>query len=87
VKFLEPRAAINGRMELDFSKLIARKRVWRASRIEPFCKINQCHFEPPIARQGMLTISDIGIGQTLNRQLFQGLPAPRKTKRLDCSTA
>jgi hypothetical protein len=86
VKFLG-RAAINGRIDVDFSKLIARKRMWRSRRIEPFCKINQCHFEPSIARQGMLTISDIGIGHMLNRQLFHGLPAPRKTKQLDCSTA
>jgi hypothetical protein len=34
-----------------------------------------CHFEPSIARQGRLTISDIGVGETRNPQSLQGFLA------------
>jgi hypothetical protein len=40
------------------------------------------YFEPAIAHQRWLTISDIRVGHTLNRQSFQGFspPASRTTQ-------
>jgi hypothetical protein len=35
LRIFSPGAAINGRIDVDFSKLIARKRMWRARRIQP----------------------------------------------------
>jgi len=37
-----------------------------------FKQIAALHFARSIARQGLLTISDIGVGQGLNHQTLQG---------------
>jgi hypothetical protein len=79
-KFLPVRAAINCRRDADFSKLIACKRGSRSRFSDPSGKTNRCCFEVSIAHQRMLTISDIGVGETLNHQMLQGFFASLEAK-------